>query len=106
MSAIKEYEILVAGNSNGLQIPVNHRVIVTSQRVFFENGNWVLKLDVCTCTDDTHENQVLNDLFVSNKKYFDLGASIPSSGIKTLVKNNMNSFLDSEIGSENYTEII
>jgi len=104
---IKEYEIDIVGSSNGIDIPANHRIVIRKAMVMgngLDNG-YDLWLEVCTFKDGNHDILLKNDLTLNNNLTIDLGATKPTSGIATLTKTNFESWMDSNIGSSNYTEI-
>lgn len=105
---IKEYEIDVAGNSYGQQLPANHRMLVMGSlvRVKDTDDGYDLILFVDTYTDSNHDTKVKNDLIPDDQVTIDLGATLPTSGTKTLAKNNFETWLDSNVGENDWTEII
>lgn len=109
VKSIKEYQIKIVGKITGVDIPINHRYVVTEATV---RGNetddgYDLCLKVFTFKDDTHSVALLNDLIEDNKIIIDLGATKPTKTIATLVKNNLESWFDSKAGiaEANWTEI-
>ena len=110
MKNIKEYEIDVVGDTQGLigAIPANHRIVVVGAQYYHNSMDdiWMLKMDVCTFEDGTYTQLVVNDNMPDSAVVVELGANLPSSGLKTTVKNQMNILLDgfSNVGSGNYTE--
>lgn len=106
---IKEYQITVVGKQKGVNIPINHRYVVTKAmiRKNEEDDGYDLWIEICTFKDSNHTTLLINDLFSSNNLTFDLGATLPTTKIATVVKTNLETWLDAEatIGSSNWTEI-
>ena len=110
MKFIKEYEVTTTGKSQGLDVPAGHRILVTMACVRVKkhpksgDESFELHMDVLTYKDNTYAQRVENDMFPLNRAIVDLGSNLPTGGIKTIVKNEMNKLLDAGVGSGNYTE--
>ena len=108
MNCIKEYQINKSGDTSGLvgAIPSNHMLCVVSAYVYNNGSDWSLRMTVLTYKDKSYTETIKNDNFPINDIVVSLGDTVPSSGIKTLVKNEMSTLLDGfeNVGSGNYTE--
>lgn len=109
MNCIKEYQINLAGDSQGLTgvIPSGHRMLITEANYYHNGTSWELLMIVYTYKDSNYSNALINDNIPVNEIIVDLGDALPTTGIKTTVKNKMNILLDgySNVGPGSYTEI-
>lgn len=106
---VNEYEITVVGNQNGAPIPVNHRYVIVDGSVSGNEADdgYDLWMDIRTYEDSNHDTLLHNDLLPNNNLTLDLGATLPTSKIATVVKTNFEAWLDTEptIGAGNWTKI-
>lgn len=105
MAYIKEYEVQVAGNSNGLVIPANHRIVVESSQLHWNGTEWCVQLIVKTYKDDSHSIKVDNDALPLDMCVDGVGATLPTDGTAVLVENAIEPILDTYYGSSNYITI-
>lgn len=105
MSFIKEYEITIAGASNGLVIPANFRILIQGA-VMDSNASNDPKLScqVPTYVDSTHADTVVNDA-IAQAQEFDLVTADLSTAINTLVDAKIRPLIDTAYGAGNVTVI-
>lgn len=105
--SIKEYKLTVAGKQRGINIPINHRYVITKATI---RGNetddgYELWIEIRTYKDSNHPILLINDLFPANNMTFDLGATLPTGSIQSIVKTQLKSWLDTKIGTGKWQEI-
>lgn len=106
MANIKEYQVNVAGDSNGLVIPSGHRIVVEEIKgIYFDGTNWCTSLVVRTYTDNTYTKQVENDIIELDMCIGAIGATLTADGVKVLAENVIEPILDEFVGPSNYITI-
>ena len=105
--SLNEYKITVAGKQKGINIPINHRYVITKATIRGNEADdgYELWIEIHTYKDDTHPVLLFNDLFPNNNKTFDLGATLPTKSIQAIVKAELKSWLDTKIGTGKWEEI-
>ncbi len=105
--SIKEYKITAVGKQRGESIRTNHRYVITKATI---RGNstddgYELWIEIRTYKDNTHPVLLDNDLFPANNLTFDLGATLPTRSLQSIVKTQLESWLNSKIGTGKWAEI-
>jgi len=107
--SVKEYEITVVGKQNEVDIPINHRLVIVDGSISGNDADdgYDLWMDIRTYEDSSHSILLHNDLLPNNNKLLDLGATLPTTKIATVVATNFEAWLDAEptIGAGNWTVI-
>lgn len=115
MKYIKRYQVNIDGAINkGVVLPNPFEVIVVSAKVCTDQDNtdpenpvddFRQDMQIRTYADEDYAQALSNDA-VKNKDSILLGSpNPPTSGVKTLVKNQMIALLDAAYGAENYTDM-
>lgn len=105
--SLKEYQITTAGKIKGINIPTGHRLVVTKATI---RGNetddgYELWIEICTYEDSNHSILLINDLFPANNLTFDLGATLPTKSLQSVVKIQLETWMITNIGDTKWTEI-
>lgn len=105
--SLNEYKITAVGKQRGVNIPTNHRYVVTKGMI---RGNvtddgYELWIEIKTYKDDTHPILLINDLFPANNLTFDLGTTLPTGSIQSVVKTKLEKWLNDNIGTGKWTKI-
>ncbi len=105
--SIKEYQLTVAGKQKGESIRTNHRYVITKATIRGKEADdgYELWIEIGTYKDSTHPVLLFNDLFKANNLTFDLGATLPTGSIQKVVKTQLESWLDTNIGTGKWAEI-
>ena len=105
MAFVKEYEIDIAGTSNGLVLPANFRITIVCARIdTTATGEPVLNCQVPTYVDSTHALTVLND-DIAQVHSFALVAADLSTAVNTLADAKVRPLIDTAYGAGNVTVI-
>ena len=105
--SINEYQITTAGKMKTLNIPTEHRLVVT-QGVIVGNGaddGYELQVQIYTFKDSNHTILLSNDLIPEKKLTFDLGATLPTKSIQSVTATELEGWLDTKIGVGKWAKI-
>lgn len=105
--SIKEYKINATGKLKGINIPTGHRLVVSKATIrgnVVDNG-YELWIEICTYKDSNHSILLTNDLLPANNKTFPLGATMSTKSIQSVVKTQLEAWLDTNIGIGKWAEI-
>ena len=108
MNTIKEYQIDIDGESNGLIIPAGFRIVVQHALIqSIQNDpvkNYQMDLQTATYKDDTHTKAIPNDNIPTTLSYTITAANL-ATAVNTLVDDNIRPQLNTAYGAENVTVI-